>query len=374
MAPGYILLYNFLLSLVILIGCSEPDDATIDSKIEELREVYDLPSIATAIIKDDKIIWEGFYGFADEDNKVIPDNETIYGVGSVSKLITVTAVMQQVERGNLDLDVNVNNYLDFTVRNPHYPDDTITTRMLLTHRSSLAWPDGTIVPDFYKTYPGDTAPNLGRWLESFLESGDAWLDERPGKLEQYSNTAISLAGYIVERLSGIDFAQYCRENIFSVLDMTHTDFQHQFLTHGVQAKPYPGTDKYSIAQYPSGGLKTTTSDLSKFIVAYLRGGILEENRILEASSIGKMWTIQNDNSSYGLVWYKTGIGYGHGGAFHGVTAQVEIDKIRKLGFIILINKTRWLISDPDIAYSGGELNKLIASWMNDLIQTASDGS
>jgi CubicO group peptidase (beta-lactamase class C family) len=119
--------------------------------------------------KGDKIVWQNFYGFSNVADKKVPNEETIYVLASISKTVTATAVMQLWEKGQLDLDKDINEYLPFDIRNSRFSNDAITTRHLLTHRSGIVWPSGED-PNFYRTYPNDTAPALGPWLREYLAS------------------------------------------------------------------------------------------------------------------------------------------------------------------------------------------------------------
>ena len=118
----------------------------------------------------------------------------------------------------IDLDEDIDEYLSFSVRNPHYPDTTITTRMVLAHRSGLGWPtSGT--SDFYKTYSGDSAPPLYPLIKELIVPGyskydpSLWKNTAPGTAYWYSNFGAALLGYLVEVVSGEDFKEYCKKHI-----------------------------------------------------------------------------------------------------------------------------------------------------------------
>jgi CubicO group peptidase (beta-lactamase class C family) len=206
------------------------DDKEIDKTIAAEMSRFDIPSIVTCIIKKDTIVWEKTFGYANIENKTPATLETIYLLASVSKLVTSVAVLQLYERKVLDIDEDINNYLPFRVRNPKYPDKIITPRILLTHRSGLAWPHDED-PNFYTIYHNDSAPNLGEWLKNYIiPNGEnynpkIWKDTEPGKVELYSNIGTALLGYLVEVLSRIDVNTYCENNIFKPLDMLNTSFR-----------------------------------------------------------------------------------------------------------------------------------------------------
>lgn len=146
-------------------------------------------------------------------------------VASVSKVVVATAVMQLVERGDINLDIDISTYIPFSLRNPGFPDDSITTRMLLTHRS------GINNPSTYGTYPGDSAPPLFPGIRDILVPGNGrylssiWTNSRPGTTFLYTNIGTAVLGYLVQAVSNEDFNQYCIENIFEPLEMFDTSFR-----------------------------------------------------------------------------------------------------------------------------------------------------
>ena len=113
------------------------DDPTFDLKIKLLMKVGHMPSLSACIIKNNGIVWSKGYGFYDIMHRKKACDDTIYMIGSISKSVTATALMQLYEQGLFDLDDDVSDYLPFTLRNPKYPDVPITFRMLLAHQSSL---------------------------------------------------------------------------------------------------------------------------------------------------------------------------------------------------------------------------------------------
>jgi CubicO group peptidase (beta-lactamase class C family) len=169
-----------------------------------------------------------------------------------------------------------------------------------------------------------------------------------------------LLGFLVERITGTDFRIYCRENIFNPLGMTNTSFGQNVNSGEINALPYPYGGSYSVPYYPASSLKTSISDFSKFLMVFINSGAYKGARILKSQSVAMMLTIQNPGSTYGLIWKKQGRGFGHAGAFHGVTSFVDLNPNSGSGFIIFINKTQWLLPDPDIAYPGGELYTVIS--------------
>lgn len=131
-----------LLTIIFLqISCEkdllQPD---IDVELQRIIQENNLPSLSACVVKNDSIVWLQTYGYGDIENRNNATKETIYHVGSISKLIVVTAIMQLEEQGKIDLDEDITTYLPVVLRHPDFPNTPITTRMLLTHRASLSWP------------------------------------------------------------------------------------------------------------------------------------------------------------------------------------------------------------------------------------------
>jgi CubicO group peptidase (beta-lactamase class C family) len=228
----------------------------------------DVAGATVAIVKDGQILFQKGYGFSDVAKRIPVNPDTdLFRPGSVSKLFTWTAVMQQVEAGKLNLDADVNQYLDFRI--PAYDGKPITLRNILTHTSGFEERiRGLITPD---------VKNVG--LERALK---AWVPERvyaPGSTPAYSNYATALAGYIVQRVSGEPFENYIDRHIFQPLGMQHSSF-HQPLQPNLlkgMSKGYPSASKppkpYEfVGLSPAGSLASTGPDMARFMIAHLNEG------------------------------------------------------------------------------------------------------
>jgi CubicO group peptidase (beta-lactamase class C family) len=149
----------------------------------------------------------------------------VQNIGSISKSLIATAVMQLWKKGKFQLDDDVNEFLPFNVRNAFHPDTPITFRLLLTHRSGIA--DS---PAYRSSYAcGDPSIPLEKWLKEYLAPGGRYYQKKanfhtwkPGKENHYSNMGFGLLGYLVERVSGESLPQYTRENIIKPLGMKKT--------------------------------------------------------------------------------------------------------------------------------------------------------
>lgn len=198
-------------------GVTDPAEleAFLDELLERQMEEHHIAGAAVSVVKDGELFFAKGYGYADIENGFPVDPEqTIFRIGSVTKLFTWTAVMQLVEQGKLDLDADINTYLDF-----HIPDTypaPITLKHLLTHTSGFE-------DLFFEVLASDAdkmAP-AREWLVSHMPARV----RPPGDVAAYSNYGTSLAGYIVARVSGRPYEQYIQEQILNPLGMVHSTAQ-----------------------------------------------------------------------------------------------------------------------------------------------------
>jgi CubicO group peptidase (beta-lactamase class C family) len=314
-------------------------------------ERHRIPSISACIIKGNSIVWKGSYGHADRERGIPATSETIYMLASTSKQVTSVAVMQLHEKGLIDIDKDINSYLPFKVRNPNFPDLAITPRILLAHRSGLAWPEDED-PSFYRIYPKDTAPVLGKWLENYITPAGnnfhskIWKKTRSGETELYSNIGAALLGYLVESVSSKDFNAFCKENIFTPLNMNNASFRISDLETEKVAMPYyedlSPCGHYGVPFYPSTTLRSSVDDFSHFVIAMMNGGIYKGKRILKDSTVNEILRIQYANSWCGLLWWKySGGWYGGQGGFLGASSFMAFKKKDNIGILILSNRTEF---------------------------------
>lgn len=329
-------------------GLTTPEEleAFLDKFFDQEMEELDIPGAAISVVKDSSEFFSKGYGYSNikKQTPVIPE-KTVFRVGSVSKLFTATAVMQLVEKGLIDLDEDVNKYLkDFQIEND-FPEP-ITVRNLLTHTSG-----------FSQRYIGIAARNkdnilpLGEYLKQNLPPR-----VRPsGKLYSYSNFDFDLAGYLVEVISGVPFPQYIEENILQPLGMKRTSFR-QPLPKDLAADLAVGYE-YEDGDFepfsslilnivPAGGLSSTATDMTHFMLAHLQNGRYENQRILKEETAQEMKRQQF--TDYPKL---PGIGYAfherfknrqrvlaHSSIFLGYTGLMALIPEQNLGIFITYNK------------------------------------
>jgi CubicO group peptidase (beta-lactamase class C family) len=290
------------------------NDLDFDKNITTLMKQAHIPGLSACIIRNDKVVWSKSYGYY---NRLHfwkkPDLNTVYGLGCSTIAFTTTAIMQLCENGNISsLDDDVNNYLDFSLRNPYYPDVPITFRMLLTHKSGLSEYLLTryklfiefagitgFLKDPYHLLEDSLVPG-GRYYKPSL-----WLNIKPGENASYSGIGFVVLACLVERISGETFDKYCKEHIFEPLEMYNTSFIATNLKRENLAVPYfPLFIKnfgvlirlpWAYGRNPmegSTGLFTTVNDLSHFLIAHMNNGTYNGKRILRNETVKLMHTIQ----------------------------------------------------------------------------------
>jgi CubicO group peptidase (beta-lactamase class C family) len=250
----------------------------------------DIAGAVVVVVQDGKVIFSHGYGYADlaKRTPVIPDL-TMFRPGSVSKLFTWTAVMQLVQAGKINLDADVNQYIDFKI--PEKFGKPITMRNLMTH--TPGWEDvagDLILEKSSQLYP----------IREYLIKKMPNAIYPPGTVIAYSNYGATLAGYIVQRVSGVPFDQYVADHIFKPLRMAHSTFVQplpaslapdmaQGYRQASSDKPIP----FEIVEAePAGSSSATGTDMTHFMLAYLNGGTYDGYQLLKPATISEMWTRQ----------------------------------------------------------------------------------
>ena len=243
-------------------------DVWLDGYLPYALRTADIPGAVVTVVKDGQLLTARGFGYADREKRTPVDpDRTLFRPGSVSKLVTWTAAMQLVEQGKLDLDKDINTYLDFKI--PDYDGKPITLRQIMTHTAGFE----EAVKDIIFSDPAHLLP-LGDYLKR-------WTPKRvfaPGTTPAYSNWATALTGYMIERVSGESFDDYCDKHIFAPLGMTNSTMRQPLPAAlvGQMASGYkPGQDagKFEIiGPAPAGSLSSTGTDMAKFMLAHLDQG------------------------------------------------------------------------------------------------------
>jgi CubicO group peptidase (beta-lactamase class C family) len=319
-------------------------ESYLDGVIQSQMKTENSPSGTVAIAWKGQIILARGYGFEDiEKRKPVDPWQTLFRPGSVSKLFTWVSVMQLVEQGKLDLDTDVNEYLQtFQIKDTFA--EPVTLRHVMTHTTGFE--DGglgyLIIDDPEKAL-------------SLRESMERYQPERinpPGAKTAYSNYATALAGLIVENVSGVAFNDYVQQNIFDPLKMTHSSFfeplppdleAHMASSYRAKLGAYVDEPFEIIANFaPAGSQSATSPDMVRFAEMIRNGGELDGVRILKEATVEQMLTpsFTHDERVSGMLlgFYESDYNghrvVGHGGDTKYFHSSLGIDEGNELSFFV----------------------------------------
>jgi CubicO group peptidase (beta-lactamase class C family) len=323
----------------------------MDEEILKAMEEDRIPSVVACIIKGNDIVWEGSYGFADVEQGKLADRNTIYNIESITKLFVSISIFQLWENGLIDLNLDINQYLPFEVRNPNYPDVPITTHMLLNHISSLAWPVQVEdhLPSFEYFFKIDEVPPISEWIPQYILPDGihfrnaVWKNFKPGTKELYSNIGVSLLALIVENITDQDYRDYCHENILLPLGMNNSGFRLENLDVEQLVTPYYNNnypfESFTYRHYPAGNIKSSIADFSRFLSAILNHGELNSEIILAADTFKKMLELQSPATGMANLWnHRLGGRIAKYGGGTGFSCYVEWQLENNIGFVVFSNK------------------------------------
>ncbi len=318
--------------------------ADFDKALQKLAEAVsyevrekELPALSMSLVAGNQVIWARGFGFQDPERRYPATAETVYRVGSVSKLFTDIAIMQQVEHGKLDLDTPVQHYLaDFNPRGA--ASKGITLRQLMSHQSGL------VRESPVGNYFDPTQPSLAETVAS-LNSTE--LVYEPGSKTKYSNAAIAVVGSVLEQSLSVSHEEYVRSAILEPLKMQDSSFS---LTDGVREKlamgwmrTYDGrrftAPGFLLGTGPAGNMFSSVLDLSKFIVCLFNEGATPSGSLLQpvtfqsmtARSLDAAGVPQNFGIGFQIQDFDGEVKIGHGGAVYGFSTQLEVLPERKIG-------------------------------------------
>ena len=263
-------------------------------------------SLSLALTDNGHILWRESFGAIDT-HRTLPKIDTVYGLGSVTKVITAMAIMQLVDAHKVSLDAPITNYIhEFTMADPAYRQ--ITVRMLLNHTAGFP---GT---DYANAFA--TTPYAGYASQVLRTLRTARLKTTPGSMAVYCNDCFTLAGIVVERMSGMAYANYVRDSIFTPLGMSHSGFVTALPPaftfarilgpSGTTLEPLEVTNVLA-----SGGAFSTPTDMSRMAMMLMNGGVFHGRRLLSAASVAEMGRSQMGTTFepsahpffvYGLGW------------------------------------------------------------------------
>lgn len=315
-------------------------EAFLDGIVPLQLSQTDIAGATVSIVKDGKLLFAKGYGYADVQKKQsVSAPETLFRPGSISKLFTWTAIMQLFEQGKLDLDRDVNEYLDFKI--PDAFGKPITLKNIMTHTPGFE----EQIKDLFTT---SGTPNLGEYLKTHIPARIY----PPGTVPAYSNYATALAGYLVERVSGRPFDEYIAENIFRPLNMTRSTFAQPLpssLTPSMSAGYQLGSDVAQpfevVNPFPAGSLSSSATDMAQFMMAHLQDGQLGEAHILKPETArlmhSRLFALDDAANAMCYGFYEESRNghriIGHGGDTIYFHSDLHLVLDQKVGFFVSYN-------------------------------------
>ncbi len=319
-------------------------DTFVDGMMETQFKLLDISAMTVSIVKDGEVILAKGYGMQNREKDIpVTADKSLFRIGSTSKLFTWTAIMQQYERGNLDLDTNVNEYLK-TFQIPDTFEEPITLKHVLTHTPGFE--DGGL--GYLINYDPKKSSSIRDFLSKYIPARV----NKPGAYGSYSNYATALAGLIVENVTGVPFNDYVEDNIFKPLGMNNTTFREPLpdniiddMTVGYEREAgvfSPMPFEVLGGFRPAGSVASTAADMAKFMMAHLNDGTLGGAQILKPETTALMHSVlyQGDDrlSAMAHGFYETYINghrlIGHGGDTFQFHTDMLIDKDEGLGIFV----------------------------------------
>lgn len=340
-------------------------DQLLESSIVKIMDNDKLAGMSCGIIKNNKIVWQFAYGWSDIENKIPMTSNSIFMLASVSKTITGTTLMLLYDKGKLKLDDNINKYIPFKIRNPEYPDDSITIRMLLTHTSSFNDNFKYITPLYQER--DVTSPPLGELVKDFFSIDGKYYEssnftkDKPGESFNYSNMNFVVVAYLVELISQEPFNDYCKKNLLKPLDMKRSAWYYSELDEQELAVQYELDSTQSngikrIAHYSWPGLAdgcfhASVPQYANFLRMVLNNGIYKGKTIIGVNTVSEIFKPQKvkgitsektdlPTPDWGLIWGICELSgqkfYYHTGGGTGIKTAVLINPANKSGLIWFI--------------------------------------
>lgn len=302
-------------------------------RILETMKKDHIVGVSLIVLDKDSIVWEESFGFSDKEKSVKVDVNTMFGIGSVTKVFTAVAALKAQEQQLWNIDNPLNQYLPFRPKGSNASN--VTLRSMLYHHSGLP-------SDIFAGMFSEKAGDYSTVLNSL---NDEYLATEPGLIRSYSNPAFSLMGLGIENVSGLSYPEYVKRNLLTPLKMnrTHFDCRNVELSKTYNRDGEEATDA-CLRDVPAGGMYTTASDMGRWAKALL----LEDTLILKHESFRDMFSIQNKNvpldlgDSYGLSWSRSekpfvGAYWSHTGTTLYYNASLVIAKEAGLAIAILTN-------------------------------------
>lgn len=311
--------------------------------ILERMELHNVPGLSMALVEDGKIKWAKGYGIANEKTGLMVDENTIFQAGSISKPLAALAALKLAQEGKLDLDQDVNDYLEgWQIPDNEYTgEEKVTLRRLLTHTA------GMTVHGFPGYMQSDTFPTIIQVLNGEGNTAKIFVATKPGSMWRYSGGGYTVMEKVVEDVSGLPLELYMKENILQAMGMEHSTYEQPLgedaFANASAAYDYQGKIIEGLwHNYPeqaAAGLWTTPSDLAMYCIEIqeiLKG---KEDAVLSRESVEGMLTKHKNDWGLGpsLKWDEDSLIFEHGGKNAGFTNNMMAFANRGEALIVMTN-------------------------------------
>ena len=334
----------------LLGACGSSSRQRYDATIADARAAIatalsatDTPSISVALIDRERLIWAEAFGIIDKDSKAAPTVDTLFCIGSCSKMLAAIATMILVERGQVNLDQPLQRYLSaFKMASPEFAQ--VTVRMLLSHSSGFPGSD----------YRGifSTSARDGYAAQVMQTLATARLKHLPGEMSVYCNDGFTMIEPLVQALTGTTYAQFVANEILTPLGMPRSRFALTAFADGSFAPGFSGSTKQSqefTLAYASGGLYSTPSEMARLARMLLNGGQLDSTRILQPASVAEMARDQTLTQALRPVMNQDAYGLGWDGVRQGGLAAVGVTAWHKNGGTSVYGSDFFVAPDEGLA-------------------------
>lgn len=322
--------------------------------IEQIMQSTPVVGLSVAVVKNNKIVYNHSFGLKDIDKQIPLSNQDIFRIASISKSFTTTAIMQLVAKKQVSLDQDVSELVGFKVRNPKFPNKIITLKMILSHRSSINDIEGYFSLD---AIDPNKNPNWANCYNAY----------EPDKGYMYCNLNYNMAGAILEKITGIRFDQYIKQQILGPLGL-YGGYNVNLLDSNLFAKIYefnqdsakftfsPNAyaprkeeiNNYTIGRTtpvfsPTGGMKISANDLAAYMIMHSQLGKHKGVRIMPKKLAKQMQEVLSEEEGYGMAIETTSKliegknMIGHTGSAYGLYSVMFFEPKEKFGFVVISN-------------------------------------
>lgn len=363
----------------------------LTNELEIISNNHSIKGFGVAIFSKDTLLYSKGFGFAADNNGRRYTTKTRQKIASVSKLLLGVSLLKAQELGLLQIDDKVNEYLPFELVNPYFPDEYITIRHLATHTSGLAKIPKYDLKALYaptkiskikleipfgirklffnkaiKTINSNKEYHLEDFLINLYSSNGKWYSKKhfrkvkPGYKTEYSNSGASLLALVIQKASGISYADFVKKYIITPLKLENSKFDFELLPSMNEPTQYYHSgieipNNYRLLLYPAGGFESTIEDFINYMNAAIHG-----NSILSKESVKEMLT-PHFNKEYGILWevYPSS-SVGHNGDMLGVKTFAYYNLNKNIGYLLFCNTagTKTIEKETD------EIRNTLKSYLN----------